>query len=489
VDQQVKIRGYRIEPGEIETALLSHEDITDCVVVAREDQPGDRRLVAYVIPDSNGCESNLTKDTVDGKFSEIAHTLVPALRRLLSGQLPQYMTPSAFVLLDGFPLTANGKLDRRALPAPVLSQTGLGVKYVAPRTPTEALLANIWADVLGLKQIGVDKDFFELGGYSLLAVRLFAEIENKFGIKLPLATLFNSATISQLATIIQRGVQPSWSSLIPIQSQGTKPPLFCIHACGAHVFIYRPLVAHLGDDQPVYGLQAQGLDGVREPCVYIEEMAAHYIKEIRALEPQGPYYLAGDTLGGLIAFEIAQQLTEQHEKVAFLAMFDTQCPLPLSLGPRILSHLRHMKQLGPKAYFLSAGGSMARRLGLRFLDHSANVHLTPEEQGFAYTVSASEDPVQRTEWSIYLATQVNYQPPQKQLPGRITYFLARDNQYKSGEHDSRRNWKRGAAEFEALVIPGRHNTIREEPFVATLAEKFISCLRKAQEKDPRYQTD
>jgi len=215
-------------------------------------------------------------------------------------------------------------------------------------------------------------------------------------------------------------------------------------------------------------------------------MAAHYIKEIRELEPKGPYYLAGDTLGGLIAFEIAQQLTSQGEEVGLLAMFDTLCPLPLSFGPRVLSHLRHLKQLGPQKYLLAAGGSLAKRLGARFANYSLEGDLSTEEQDFADGVSASGDAVQKTEWGIYLATHVNYRPPQQRFPGRITYFLARDNQYTSGEEDSRRNWKRGAAEFEVYVIPGRHNTITEEPFVAGLAEKFISCLGRAQEQDPRY---
>jgi thioesterase domain-containing protein/acyl carrier protein len=354
--------------------------------------------------------------------------------------------------------------------------------YVAAQTPVEKMLATIWADVLKLEPVGVNDNFFELGGDSLIAVGLFAEIENRFGIRLPLATLFEAPTISQLATILERDRPPSWSSLVPIQPHGRKPPLFCIHACGAHVFIYLPLVAHLDGDQPVYGLQAQGIDGTQQPYTHIEEMAAHYIKEIRELEPHGPYYLAGDTLGGLIAFEIAQQLTSQDKEVALLAMFDTACPLPLSFGPRVMSHLRHLKERGPKKYVLSAGQALTRKLGLKTSGYSAPVQPASEE---AALLKASDDAVHRTEWAIYLATDVNYQPPKQRLPGRITYFRARDNRYGPGESDNRLNWKRGAAEFEVYEIPGRHNTIREEPFVAVLADKFMSCLKRAQGRDLR----
>ena len=467
IDNQIKLRGFRIELSEIEICLSRYPSIRDCVVVVKSNDRDEKFLVAYFVAD----ESPQVSD----------------LRSFLTHDLPEYMIPSRFVRLDKFPLNPSGKLDRQALPEPSTDRAMLHSECVAPLDEIEIQLTNIWQELLGVSSVGTEDDFFELGGHSLLAVQVFTEIENTFGKKLPLATLFQASTISQLAAIIRNGTSPSWSSLVSIQSKGTKPPLFCIHGCGAHVFIYRPLMAYLDSDQPVYGLQAQGIDGIREPFTRIEEMAAHYINEIREVAPQGPYYLVGDTLGGLIAFEVAQQLTEQGKQVGLLAMFDTACPLPLSFGPRALSHLRHLKELGPKHYVLSIGGSVARKLGIRFPEYSASVQLSSKEQEFAAGVSASGDAVQRTEWGIYLATQVNYQPPRQQLPARITYFLARDNQYGRGEDDNRRNWKRGAAEFEVHEIPGRHNTIREEPFVAGLADKFISCLRRAQERTPRYQ--
>ena len=463
IDNQIKLRGFRIELSEIEIRLSQYPSIRDCVVTVKSNDRGEKFLVAYFVAD------------------EIPQ--VSELRSFLAHDLPEYMVPSRFVRLDKIPLNPNGKVDRRALPEPSTDRAMLPRECVAPQDEIEGQLTTIWQELLGVSAVGTEDNFFELGGHSLLAVQLFTELENRFGKKLPLATLFQTSTISRLAEILRNGTSPSWSSLVAIQPRGTKPPLFCIHGCGAHVFIYRPLMAYLDSDQPVYGLQAQGIDGKRKPFTRIEDMASHYVKEIREVDPDGPYYLVGDTLGGLIAFEIAQQLTGQGKDVALLAMFDTACPLPLSFGPRTLSHLRHLKELGPKHYVLSLGGSVARKLGIRFPEYSASVQLSSKEQEFADGVSASGDAVQRTEWGIYLATQVNYQPPEQRLPGRLTYFLARDNRYGKGEDDNRLNWKRGAAEFEVYEIPGRHDTMREEPFVAGLADKFTSCLRKAQERN------
>jgi len=463
VDSQIKLRGFRIELSEIEIRLSKYPSIRDCVVVARSNDRGEKFLVAYFIADES--------------------PQVSEMRSFLAHDLPEYMIPSRFVRLDKFPLNPSGKLDRQALPEPSTDRAMLPRVCIAAQDDIEVQLTTMWEELLGVSPVGTEDNFFELGGHSLLAVQLFTEIEKTFAKKLPLATLFQTSTISQLAAILRNGTLPSWSSLVAIQPKGSRPPIFCIHGCGAHVFIYRPLMAYFDSDQPVYGLQAQGIDGTRKPFTRIEDMASHYVKEILEVDRKGPYYLVGDTLGGLIAFEIAQQLTEQGKDVGLLAMFDTACPLPLSFGPRALSHLRHLKEFGPKHYGLSVVGSVARKLGIRFPEYSASVQLSSKEQEFADGVSASGDAVQRTEWGIYLATQVNYQPPQRQLPGRITYFLARDNRYGKGEDDNRLNWRRAAAEFEVYEIPGRHDTMREEPFVADLADKFTSCLRKAQERN------
>jgi acyl carrier protein len=229
------------------------------------------------------------------------------------------MMPMAFVVLDSLPLTASGKLNRRALPEPPSFNEHPTTKTSAAQSTTEKLLAKIWSEVLGIKEVGVDDNFFELGGHSLLAVLLFSRIQKYFGKRLPLATLFQAPTVARLAAVIQNEGTPGWSSLVPIQPAGTKPPFFCIHAKGGNVLEYYDLARHLGADQPFYGLQALGLDPGREAHTCIADMAAHYIKEIREIQPAGPYFLGGRSMGGTIAFEMACQLRswDVHDRAGF----------------------------------------------------------------------------------------------------------------------------------------------------------------------------
>ena len=189
---------------------------------------------------------------------------------------------------------------------------------IAPR------LALLWQQLLGVDAVSADQNFFDLGGDSSLAVRLFAEMERIFGVKLPLATLYEAPTIEELARIVQgESSAPRWSPLVPIQTSGSRPLLFCVHGAGGTVLMYRELSRHLGDDQPFYGLQSQGLDGSCPPLTKVEEMAAAYVREIRKVQPLGPYFLGGYCMGGTVAFEIAQQLHAEGETVALLALFDT----------------------------------------------------------------------------------------------------------------------------------------------------------------------
>ena len=321
VDDQVKIHGVRIELAEIKSALGQHEAVREAVVMVREDVPGDKRLVAYLVPHEKQAPS------------------VGMLRQYLKEKLPEYMVPNAFVMLEKMPLTPNGKVDRQALPAPEHTRPELGEAYVAARTPTEQSLAEIWADVLGLERVGIDDNFFELGGYSLLAVRLFVRIRKWAGIDLPLAILFKSPTVRALAELLDPNCATApisransseislpvqqWRSLVPMQPEGSRPPVFLIHAVGGNVLNYLPLLRPLPPDQPVYGLQARGVDGVLPTYSSVEEMASHYIAEIRSVQSSGPYFLGGASFGGNVAFEIAQQLIKQGDEVAFLALFDS----------------------------------------------------------------------------------------------------------------------------------------------------------------------
>lgn len=276
----------------------------------------------------------------DGKI------LVPlTLRKFLKERIPQYMVPSAFVLLEKLPLTPNGKIDRKALPLPAASAKPAR-DYAGPRNPLEALLADIWARVLKVERVGIHDDFFDLGGHSLLAVRVIAEFEKVSSQRLPLALLLRAPTIAGLAVLLgdeSKSEEVGWSSLVPIEAGGSKVPLFLVHGAEGNVMLYKQLAQHLGSDQPVYGLQSQGLKGDGSVQRTIEEMASYYIREVRNVQPRGPYYFGGYCLGGTIALEMAQQLTAQGERVPLVAMFDT-CNLNL-ISPARLRHLAFLHML------------------------------------------------------------------------------------------------------------------------------------------------
>jgi amino acid adenylation domain-containing protein len=319
IDQQVKLRGFRIEPGEIETVLSQYPLIGEAAVIVKEDIPGDKRLVAYIV------------------FNQEQVPTPSQLRQFLLLKLPDYMVPSTFVFLDALPLTPNGKVDRRALTAVDTSQRNSTETFVAAQDELEQELTKIWEQVLGIQPIGIRDDFFELGGHSLLAVRLFDRIEKKYGRNLPLATLFKAPTIEQLANFINQEnfTEELWDILVPLQTDGSRIPLFCMHGGGFNVLIYRYIAQYLGTDQPVYALQAQGLDGKTSPHNSIEEMAEEYIKRIRTVQPEGPYVVGGLSYGGMIALEVAQQLMAKGQPVALVAMFDTSGPDYYKLLPPI----------------------------------------------------------------------------------------------------------------------------------------------------------
>ncbi len=254
LDYQVKVRGHRIELGEIEAALLAQPSVREAVVIVREDTADDARLVAYVT------------------FGEGQQTTSADLRSSLRTRLPEYMVPARCVILDALPLTPNGKIDRRALPAPDQAPGDVVREVLGPRDATESQLTRLWEEVLNVRPVGVNDNFFDLGGHSLLAVRLFSRLATEFGRDLPLATLFQAPTIAELATFLRQGEQVvSWSSLVPLQPHGQRPPFFCIHPIGGNLLSYRDLARHLGPDQPVYGLQARGLDGQSAPHTRVEE--------------------------------------------------------------------------------------------------------------------------------------------------------------------------------------------------------------------------
>ncbi|HWH09372.1 MAG TPA: amino acid adenylation domain-containing protein, partial [Candidatus Thermoplasmatota archaeon] len=310
IDHQVKVRGFRIELGEVEAALGRHPRVRECVVVARQDAPGETRLVAYVVP--RGDAPPTTED----------------LRDHLRASLPDHMVPAAFLALPALPLTSNGKVDRKALPAPESQRPDLGVAYVAPRTSVEAALAEAWREALHVERVGVHDNFFALGGDSLRSIRATLAAAAR-GVPAKPKHLFERQTIAELAALFEPGAAPPPAQhpcLVPIQRAGAKPPLFYVHPGGGTVGCYVRLALDLGADRPFYALQAQGADDEREPHLTLEDMARAYVDAIRTVQPRGPYRLGGWSLGGMIAYEMARRLEALGEEVALLALVEPGLP-------------------------------------------------------------------------------------------------------------------------------------------------------------------
>ncbi|HEY6351952.1 MAG TPA: amino acid adenylation domain-containing protein [Candidatus Angelobacter sp.] len=319
-DHQVKVRGYRIELGEIESALAQLPAVQACVVMVREDRPGEKRLVAYV------------------KAAPQAADLDDELRAHLRKSLPEYMVPS-IVLLDHFPLTNSGKVNGKALPAP--EAAGLErASLIAPRTELEQVLSGIFNDVLAVRS-GIRDSFFDLGGHSLDAIRTLALIEKTTGNRISLADLFHNPTVEELAVFLQGYHQvEKWSCLVPLRKQGSRKPLYLVHPVGGNVVCYHQLTGLLGPEQPVYAFQSKGLNPDLQPHSEITEMATAYVYELLQADAQGPYLVGGWSMGGVVAFEMARQLRERNLPVALLCLIDSYPEPPGSRsGPEGREHL------------------------------------------------------------------------------------------------------------------------------------------------------
>jgi amino acid adenylation domain-containing protein len=439
-DDQLKIRGYRVELGEIEMTLESHPGVHEVVVLPTEDARGDRTLVAYVV-----------------RARKAAPTRSD-LRLYVQQKLPHYMVPSAFVLLESLPTTPNGKVDKRAFSPPQAEDFFTTVTYVPPRTEVEASLAQIWEDVLDKKPVGIQDNFFDLGGHSLLAARLMQRLEQEFGKRIPLTALLAAPTIQQLAGLLrQEEIEGSWSSLVPIQAQGSKPPFFCVHGVGGNVVGFRDLARHLGEDQPFYALQPQGLDGRCECLTNIPEMAQRYLEEIRKVQPEGPYRIGGYSFGGLVAYEMAQMLAARGEEVSLLALFDTYPGrmAPRRAGLKSLLSLPLREQLSfawKKGSFVL--GTLGKRLELQFLPRA----LRNVRQACARA-----------------AAEYRIQP----YRSRITLFRVREKSVDTLHDPYAIWWDLAAGGIDLREIDGDHLSLLKEPQVGLLARELSDCLRDA----------
>ena len=459
-DHQVKIRGFRIELGEIEAQLSRHPQVKEAVVIAREDIPGDKRLVAYLtLPTSEGTEP-------------AAELSIEALRTHLRTALPEYMIPSAFVMLEALPLTPNGKLDRKALPAP--DHTAIQAQqYEAPQGEVEETLAVIWQDILHIERVGRHDNFFDLGGHSLLAVQVIARIRQSMGRDMALRDLFEYPTIRQLAVPLQRGYQ-TWTSNInpvPLRSNGNQSPLFFVHELSGDVLPYMPLAQQMTEDIPIYGLQLQATSpySTDSSQTSVEAMAAQYVEAIRLVQPHGPYRLAGWSVGGLIAYEIANQLIGDDESVEFLGMIDTY------------RHSGYNESMGSDddvSLFL-----MYVRAQAPMIDESEFIKLIaiPElDYIFDQCKQTGILPPEITLEEVYRRLKVvrainraiiSYYPQPIQIP---IYLFAADNLLGD---DPSRGWGTLVGErLNLKPIGGTHASIMEQPHLQRLADAITQAL-------------
>jgi amino acid adenylation domain-containing protein len=466
-DNQVKIRGFRIELVEVEAALSEHPTIKEAVVLPREDVRGEKVLVAYLVAKQNSAQ------------------LTGKLLQFLKQRLPPYMIPAAFVPLTEIPRFPNGKVDFNALPAHGSDRPDLEEGFVAPRDSLEEKLANVWRQVLGLDKVGVHDNFFNLGGHSLLAVRLFAEIEKLTGWNLPVLTLFQSPTIKELADIIRRTQSSEQrSSILTVQPHGTRPPLFLVHgAGGGMLWGYANLAKHLGADQPVYVFNSQGAASDVE-LTTIEEMAGQYVRELRAFQPHGPYHLGGYCFGGLVAYEMAQQLVAEGQEVALLGLMNAMPPNSsfekMRLNP--LSMLRFARNSWYwLRYFLywtpeRRRSFIRRKLRISYkwlwqylkMNGTADIAAEDELDLSAY----SED--RRRLWNVHVRASISYQP--RSYPRHVTVFRTRFHPFFCS-FDPTYGWTEFApGRVTVRLVPGAHESILDEPHVETVAAELRNCL-------------
>jgi amino acid adenylation domain-containing protein len=441
VDHQVKIRGFRVELGEVEAALTRLAGIANAVVVAHRDASSGDRLVAYIVPSENA--------TVD----------VLGWRRQLQERLPDYMIPSHVVTLAEYPLTPNGKVDRKALAARVPGTPAvLGRAVRPPHNDIERDLLSIWEEVLDVSPINLTDDFFSLGGHSLAAAQLVSKVKEKLGHALPLSLLLQAGTVEKMAAALQRQLEAgSDRCLVPLHTEGKRPPLFLIAGVGGHVFTFHKFARLLGADQPSYGVKAIGVDGSRTSPNRLEEIAALYLEEILAERPTGPYLLGGYSIGALVAHELAVQMQQRGLEVGPLIVFDRPAPTyprPLPLHRRLWVHLKNVCEGGTgdrQAYLRNRFESLRRRMYLKL---GLGIRIAPEIEGVN---SLPQDDLKKV-WVALQTAQQQYRPKHR-FNGPVILFTAADTPEWSSlvRQDPLLGWGEWSnGDVEQHTIPGGH---------------------------------
>jgi amino acid adenylation domain-containing protein len=473
VDSQLKIRGFRVELGEIESVLGVHPSVRQATVFEREAPNGEMRLAAYLLPR-------------EGEAPDVSE-----LRDYLSERLPAYMIPSAFVFVNSFPLTVSGKIDARSLPQPIWTPAVRETGRAAPRNTREEALIEMWEGLLGTKGIGIRDNFFEFGGNSILMMQAIAQTNEAFDVNLPVAAFYESPTIEAIADIILKlwrapmleeasevfdaNMQARPAPIFALQPVGSKPPFFCVHPVGGHLGDYRELARELAAyDQPVYGLQAWGLDEDAEPSDRVEEMAASYAEAVLSVQPRGPFRLGGYCSGGVLALEVARELRRRGHEVSLLALLGAQPNLANSAA---LDEIMPNFDLFSSVFFGDELKITLTHEALRPLGREERMEKIWEEFCRQSPVDSARlgKTIFRRLYKVYMANMratANYTP--RPFDGRVALFESAEQQAK---HERGSDWEgfcRGPLERHRLE--GNHITLMRRPHVRELAKRLNACL-------------
>ncbi len=428
LDAQVKVRGYRVELGEIEARLMEAPGVRDAAVAARRDGATEPRLIGYVVP-----RTGAAPDAAE-------------LRAFLDRVLPEYMIPAAFMVVDALPQTPSGKVDRNALPAPDEAAAATGRQFTAPRDDLETALSRIWESVLDIKPIGIRDNFFDLGGHSLLALRILGQLEKQLGYKVPPTAIFESPTIEALAQDLRSASASAREGLLVSIQQGQgRTPFFCVAAGHGDVMRFAALAPRMGVDRPFYGLVPPRANGEGRLKLEIADVAQRYVDEIVAVQPQGPYLIAGFSLGGVVAVDVARRLREQGREVASLILLDTIYPT-WSIGSLIL--FRIIKALVTRFGF-GTSEVFSRWLRTVFNDQGLEAQLRAMRRHRV-----------------------------RDYPGRITLLMTQGNAPFRFQFFFR--WRfRAKGGMETLRVPGWHGRMFRDPYVNDLAAVINDCITGA----------
>ena len=465
-DHQVKVRGYRIELGEIEQQLSRQENVRQSVVVVNKDQPGNPQLVAYVV-------ASAINETLEKKW-------INTWKTALKEALPYYMLPAQIIILPAFPLTPNQKVDRNALPKPP-SAAHQPTGFTGPKTAEEKLVSEIWHEVLCIKNSSIYDNFFEIGGHSLVAIQLMNRIEKETGKRLPLATLFESSTIATLAKSLSSDKkQDNHGSLIAIKSTGNKIPLYLIHGSGSNILNFSNISLYVDAEQPVYGLQARGLNGNEEPLSNLEEIAKYYIEEVVAHNPTGPYALAGYSFGGYVAVEMARQLRLMGKEIKMLAMIDTNAEDQFSDKSIWYKVEKKILRQFKKSVWITASLLKQPKATINYQLYylSNKIKQVKEYFGF-YQEEETDEQLQAWKRIAEQNDIAYYNYKIKPFDGTIDLFKARKRIYFVDDFKFL-GWKKYALKgVNVHVVPGDHKTMLQSPNDKELAKAMQNCLNQS----------